>query len=437
MIRLRSLWFQINASYWFLPALFALVGFALAQGLVYLDRTGMAELLNSVAAISPARPQSASNLLTVIAGSMLGVASTVFSITIAAVAYASGTYGPRLLTNFMEDRGNQFSLATFIGTFVYAISVLRTVRQETEVAASVTDAAATSLPGFVPQLSLLVAFGLLIASVGVLVFFLHHIPASIQINTVLEGIGRRLLREIDDRFPMEDGVAPASPVGGVEVSALKVGYVQAIDFSGLAEKLCEWDATLVLEVRAGDFVHPGAPLARLCGAEADEQRIAKIADQFALGATRTPAQDIEFPIDELVEIALRALSPGINDPFTAITAIHWLGAATAALGRRPLATQPKRDEEGCPRVFPVADGFAHFLRRGFGAARGALASNRLAGQVALEALGNAARSIDDESRRAMLLGEADKLLAQSQLAQAGPELDAVKARHALIMANFR
>jgi uncharacterized membrane protein len=434
VIRLRQLWFEINASYWFLPALFAVVAFALAHVLIHLDRSGVADVLNSIEALSPARPQGASNMLTVLAGSMIGVASTVFSITIAAVAYASGNYGPRLLTNFMEDRGNQFSLATFIGTFVYAISVLRAVRAEDEVSSQ--EAIATSLPGFVPQLSLLVGFGLMILSVGVLVFFLHHIPASIRINTVLEGIGRRLLREIDERFPADDGVAPERPLGGIEIPARKVGYVQTIGFSSLAEKLAEWDGSLVLAVRPGDFVHPGAALGRLCGAECDDERVAKINEQFGLGATRTPEQDIEFPLDELVEIALRALSPGVNDPFTAITAVHWLGAATAELGQRPLGTQPRCDEDGLPRVYPINDGFAHFLSRGFGAARGALATSSIAAQVALEALGRAAATLDD-SRSAMLLGEANQLLAQAELALVGPELDSVRARHAAIMADLR
>jgi uncharacterized membrane protein len=436
VIRLQNLWFKINASYWFLPALFAFGGFILAQVLVYLDRSGVAEVLNSIEAISPARPQGASNMLTVLAGSMIGVASTVFSITIAAVAYASGTYGPRLLTNFMEDRGNQFSLATFIGTFVYAISVLRTVRAENEAATNVKDAIATSLPGFVPQLSLLVGFGLMMVSVGVLVFFLHHIPSSIRINTVLEGIGQRLLKEIDHRFPAEDGIAPARPKGGVAIPARKVGYVQTIDLSGLAGKLAKWDASLVLAVRPGDFVHPGAPLARLCNCEPDDGRIGEVNDAFGLGATRTPAQDIEFPMDELVEIALRALSPGINDPFTAITAVHWLGAATADLGQRPVETQPRCDDEGNPRVFPMADGFAHFLNRGFGAALGALASNRLAAQVTLDALARAACAIDDESRRALLIAEADRLVSQAEFALQGPELNAVRAHHAAIVARL-
>ena len=188
------LWSRLNANYWFYPALFSIVGGILALVLTWVDRNGFAEFLNYVAVIVPARPQSASNMLQVISGSMIGVASTVFSITIAAVAYASGTYGPRLLTNFMEDKGNQLSLATFIGTFVYSITVLRTVRAEDEAATTLTDAASTSAPGFVPQLSLLVAYLLMALSVAVLVYFLNHIPSSIRINTVLEGIGRRLLK---------------------------------------------------------------------------------------------------------------------------------------------------------------------------------------------------------------------------------------------------
>jgi len=436
VIRFANLWFKINASYWFLPALFALGGFVLAQVLVYLDRSGAAEWLNSIEAISPARPQGASNMLTVLAGSMIGVASTVFSITIAAVAYASGTYGPRLLTNFMEDRGNQTSLATFIGTFVYAISVLRTVRAEDEAAASAKDAIATSLPGFVPQLSLLVGFGLMIVAVGVLVFFLHHIPSSIRINTVLEGIGRRLLGQLERRFPLDELPAPPRPNGGQEVLATGTGYVQTIDFAGLAEKVGKWRGQLILDVRPGDFVHPGRVLGHLCAVGIDGERSQAINDRIGLGATRTPAQDIEFPIDELVEIALRALSPGINDPFTAITAVHWLGAATTAFGVRPLENHPKEDEDGEPRVYPLHDDFAHFLNRGFGASRGALASNRLAAQVTFDVLATVAQAIPDESRRKLLAAEADRLLKQAELELNGPELDEVRARYAGVKGKF-
>ena len=126
---------------------------------------------------------------------MIGVASTVFSITIAAVAYASGTYGPRLLTNFMEDKGNQFSLATFIGTFVFALTVLRTVRgggrsSRSDAADAASDRAARLRAAALAARS---PYGLMALSVAVLVFFLNHMPSSIRINTVLEGIGSRLL----------------------------------------------------------------------------------------------------------------------------------------------------------------------------------------------------------------------------------------------------
>ena len=127
---IRFYWARLNANYWFYPALFVVAAAALAFSMIYLDRIGASSWINDVEWLVAARPKGAADMLTVMAGSMIGVAATVFSITIAAVAYASGNYGPRLLTNFMEDRGNQLSLATFIATFVYALIVLRSVRGE-------------------------------------------------------------------------------------------------------------------------------------------------------------------------------------------------------------------------------------------------------------------------------------------------------------------
>ena len=436
--RLRSLWFSINASYWFFPALFAILGLAASLVFVHIDRNGAAQWLSSVEAINPARPQSASNMLTVLAGSTIGVASTVFSITIAAVAYASGNYGPRLLDNFMEDKGNQLSLATFIGTFVYALSVLRTVRAENEAPASVKDAVAQSLPGFVPQLSLLVAYGLMIVSVGVLVYFLHHIPSSIRINTVIEGIADRLLRLIDENYPDGDlrNVRERALPEGCAVLANHTGFIRFIELGELRRLGEKHGCTVGLAVRAGDFVHPGVVLARLSADTAESKLAEKVRDCFSLGASRTSEQDLEFSIDELVEIALRALSPGINDPFTAITAIQWLGAATAKLGTRDLRIRVGgEDPETCTLV-PLADGFGHFLARGFGAARSGVASSRLATLVALDTLGNAAQAIFDDERRALLLREGVLLLAQAESALHGPDLDEVRTRHRQFAAAF-
>ena len=434
MTKLRAFWHDVNASYWFYPAVFSLIAVALALWTIWLDRNGFANWLDNIGALVPARPDGASNMLTVIAGSMIGVASTVFSITIAAVAYASGNYGPRLLTNFMEDRGNQFSLATFIATFVYALTVLRSVRAADETTTIFGDPSASGPPGFVPQLSLLVAYLLVGISVAVLVYFLNHIPASIRINTVLKGIGQRLVNMVKSRYPeAHRGETVHERPEGRRIQAESTGYIQLIDFDelcGIAEKE---KGRLSMHVRTGDFVHPDMVLARWQADDddGDAPPADKVRDCFALGGRRTPNQDIDFLLDELVEIALRALSPGINDPFTAITAMDWLGAATAELGYRDLDFIRARmgDPKDEPRVLPLDDGFAHFLRRGFGAVRGSAATSRIASESFLEALTDSVTRISDPTRRAMLRREAELLLEQARLHLEGPELAMLEERY--------
>ncbi len=430
--RLRKIWRDMNASYWFLPAVFSLLALALALFTIWLDRSGWSSFLSDYSWLQPARPDGASNMLTVIAGTMIGVASTVFSITIAAVAYASGNYGPRLLTNFMEDRGNQFSLATFIGTFVYAITVLRTVRGEDEAPSNAADAASSILPGFVPQLSLLVAFGLMGLSIAVLVYFLNHIPASIRVNSVLRGIGDRLLEEIEERYPEpNDGERAGTAPEGEPILAKDTGYIQLIDFARLEHLARKHNGKLKLAKRTGDFLHPSVTIAYWADLDLDQELPDKeVRACFTLGSMRTPSQDMQFLIDELVEIALRALSPGINDPFTAVTALHWLGAATAELGRRNLARSYAGNGEE-QHLILLEDDYHHFVARGFGAARGGLATNRIAAVIALDALCDAATTLDDESRRAVLVQEGEKLVEQAGEHLCGPELAEVEARAAV------
>ncbi len=188
---------------------------------------------------------------------------------------------------------------------------------------------------------------------------------------------------------------------------------------------------MVLEVRTGDFVHEGMAFARVIGA--DEEKC-DLAGCFSLGSSRTPKQDPQFLIDELVEIGLRALSPGINDPFTAITALHWLGAATAELGGRDLLRRDlDRDSEGdrTTNVFPLADDFDHYLRRGFGAIRGAVAASHTASLVMFDTLRNTARSIDDESRVRLLRQHGDLLMQQVRTEIDGPDLHDIEAHYIL------
>lgn len=425
-------WQRINASYWFYPALLSVAAFLLSLATVYLDRVGWADWLEGVKWIEPARPQGASNMLTVIAGSMIGVASTVFSITIAAVSYASGTYGPRVLTNFMEDRGNQFSLATFIATFVFAITTLRTVREADEQALNALDAA-TGAAGFVPQFSLLIAYLLMGLSIAVLVYFLHHIPASIRINSVLQGIGERLLKDIRSNFPNDaSGELKSDAPQGRAVVADRTGYIQHIDFQRLDRIAQKVGGHIKLGVRTGDFVHPDVRLIYWdADHDLDDLRDDEVADCFTLGGLRTPVQDIHFLIDELVEIGLRALSPGINDPFTAITALHWLGAATSELAKRDLIRAiGGKDDTGSDRLMLRNDNFAHYVARGFGTMRSGVATSPAAALVALEVIADTASTISDETREAILRQEGQRLILQVREALAGPDLDLVEARYA-------
>lgn len=420
---IRFFWARLNANYWFFPALFSVLAAILAFVMVYLDRNGAAEFLNDVDWLVPARPKGAADMLTVMAASMIGVASTVFSITLVAVTYASGNYGPRLLTNFLEDRGNQLSLATFIGSFVYALLVLRSVRAEDETPATAVDAATSALPGFTPQLSLLVAYVMMAICVAVLVFFLNHIPSSIRINKVLQGIGERLLSAIRETYPIEDEFTEAvDSVDGSALTAWGTGYVQMIDFEDLEKIAKECGCTFSLKVRTGDFVHRDLPLMEIKGCSPNRIEDA-VRDCFSLGPTRTPEQDPQFLIDELVEIGMRALSPGINDPFTAITSLHWLGAATSEIGRRDLRKNVcSGDTDDCP-VIPLPDDFAHYVKRGFGAIRSAVSTSAIASEVMLDVLRHAAIPIKDEKREEILRAEAKCLAAQAELNLAGPDLE--------------
>jgi len=426
---IRFFWARLNANYWFYPATFALFAAALGLVTVYLDRNGFADFLTNYDWLVPVRPKGAADILSVMAATMIGVASTVFSITLVAVTYASGTYGPRLLTNFLEDKGNQISLATFIGTFVYTLIVLRSVRAEDEVATSASDATATALPGFAPQLSLLVAYLLVALCVGVLVFFLHHVPSSIRISMVLERVGNRLLSALRKTYPVEEEFRDARPSeGGETITSSRAGYVQLIDFEDLEECADEHDCTFSLRVRTGDFVHRDLPLVDVNGASADELEDT-VKSYFTLGPVRTREQDPQYLIDQLVEIGLRALSPGINDPFTAITALHWLGAATSEIARRDLRKDVcGRDADDCT-VIPLPDTYEHYLQRGLGSMRSAVSTSANATMVMLDAIVKAAEPVNDDTRKAGLRRQADMLIEQAREELKGADLRQVEERY--------
>lgn len=431
---IRATWLAIRASYWFVPTILTVLAFLGALGSLWIDRaTDLPAGLAAMRWFEPSAPEGARAQLTVIASAMIAIASTVFAITITAVVYASGSYGPRLLTNFMNDRGNQVSLGLFIATFVFNLIVLRAVHDPGDTPVGDSEAVA-----FVPQISMLVSAVSVLLAVGVLVYFLHHVPASIRINSVIAGIGRRLIHDIERRFPIEGGHEEPPPgLDGPAVTAARIGYVEIIDFAALDRIARRGGVTLSLAVRTGDFVHPHLPLLSVTPGPADAETVTKIRACFSLGAARTPTQDLEFLLDELVEIGCRALSPGVNDPFTAITAMHWMGAALAKLADRGLAAGPEQADYEVARVRPIADDFGHFVRRSFGGIRASAAANDLAAGLFLDILAGVARGASSPERRRLLVAEGERLRDQARLALGGPALAQVEARFVALVAGSR
>ena len=279
---------DLRTSYWFLPSLMAFAAVLLASAMIWIDTNVGSDWMDGLPWLYAARPNGARQVLSAIGGSMITVAGTVFSVTIASVVFASGQYGPRLLSNFMSDRGNQVTLGTFIATFVYCLLVLRTIRSPEESAGA----------AFVPNLALLVAVGLALCSIAVLIFFIHHVPSKLHINHVIQDVGARLIGQIDQRFPKcvgeprpaGAGGAPAAPVARTLITARETGYLQVIDDDALLHQASSNDLVLRLLHQPGDFVHVGRALAQAwpperCGQEATDA----IAAAFAATPCRTCA----------------------------------------------------------------------------------------------------------------------------------------------------
>jgi uncharacterized membrane protein len=404
---------DLRESYWFVPTVMAVAALLLAVGMVWLDSHHATDWMDRLPWLYAARPDGARSLLSSIGGSMIGVAGTTFSVTIAAVVYASGQYGPRLLSNFMSDRGNQVTLGTFIATFLYSLIVVRTIRSPGEQAGEAA---------FVPQLAVLVGVMLVLCSIAVLIYFIHHVPSRIHINSVIERIGDRLIVEIDNRFPVfvgqplderadDDRVPDAfSPDAGpaaferrAGIRARHTGYIQLIDEHALIDTAQAKGLVLRLQYQSGDFTHKGSVLVEAWPADRlDEEASVTLRTAFAIGSRRTALQDLRFLIDELVEIAARALSPGVNDPFTANSCLDWLGAALSDLARRDLPSRLRADEDGALRVITHPLTFDGFIDRAFGALAQYASADMIAGKRFLAALGDVALNCDAPARIAVL-----------------------------------
>lgn len=324
---------------WFIPTAFTLVAVVLAITLTTLERRGVA---SSSSWLYQGGAEGARAVLNTVAASLITVTGVVFSVTIVAVQLASSQYTPRVLRNFTADRGNQVVLGTFIATFTYCILVLRTIRAGEEGGE------------IVPQLAVTTAVLLLIVSVAALIYFINHVAREIQVTAILDRVAGATMRNVHQLFPENIGCADAEPSpdprfperDSVPVCASRAGYLQFVDEEHLFGLGGGERVVIGMEPRMGDFVLQGRPLASVWaqGGVGPELQDA-VRRAFVLGPERSPRQDVEFGITQMADIAIKALSPSINDPTTAIRCIDRLAEILAELGTRPPPI-PRRTRDG-------------------------------------------------------------------------------------------
>lgn len=403
---------DLRASYWFIPTCMTLAALLLSFVMQWLDASYGAEWLRELEWLTATRTEGARAVLTVIAGSIIGVAGVTFSITIVAVSYASANFGPRLIGNFMRDRGNQLTLGTFIGTFVYCLMVLRTVRN-----ASATEAS-QSFDAFVPHLSILMALALALSSISVLIFFIHHVPETINVGNIAAKIGADLRKGIFDLFPDYDELTTSDHKGEPrwddieqlthsKVTADSAGFVQALDESRLAELAENNELLIRVQYRPGDFVIQKNTVLDVWGANTlDDDSISDLQTCYAIGQHRTAHQNTLFLVDELIEIIARALSPGINDPFTAITCFNWLKVALACFAEREPNPAPPTLRV---QLYPIS--FERFASAIFDQSRQYVSSDRNTALHVVTVLTETAARVETEDKRKILRAHLEKLSA--------------------------
>jgi uncharacterized membrane protein len=352
---LRWIW----SSFWFLPAVLCLGAAVLAELLVTTSQVGPRVDLGPFSPLFYRVGAGGSrDLLGAIAGSMLTVASTTFSITIAVLALTSSTYGARLVRNFMTDRVNQAVLGVFVATFLYSLLVLRSIR-------TVETDGSDEAREFVPHLAVNVAVVMAVVSIGFLVWFIHHISDSIQVWKLSARVRDELWWTVNRLYPerigtdaateARDGAAIPALERGARVPAPRAGYVVAIRQEGLLDAARKHDVVVMLSVRPGEFCVEGTELASVSPERGVDTRVLRdVAATINLADSRSPEQDVEFATQQVVELAVRALSPGTNDPFTAVNALDSLSAGLCLLVSRPTPSAARYDEGGTLRAVAPA-----------------------------------------------------------------------------------
>ena len=361
-------WEALRTTFWLVPTVLVFVAGLLFVVTFEIDWAAYYGHLTLPFWMRTESADAGRQVLIAIAAAVITVIGVVFSITILALTLASQQFGPRMMRNFVRDVGNQVTLGVFVGTFVYSTLDLGSI------------AIGGHRVGFVPHLSIAVAEALLLVDLSVLIYFIHHIAKSIQLPEVIAGIARDLTAEIDAEFPEHKPDLNEAAAGcgksaeelmkliedrGGEVPANASGYLQFVGYAQLVEIAARTDSVIRLKHRPGHFVAAGRPLAAVWPRGAAQQVAQALAKAHVTGPHRTLMQDPVFAIDQLVEIAIRALSPAVNDTFTALTCIDWLSAGLRRVSGRTLGEGVYRDRSGRVRLIEPDPSYARMANRAF------------------------------------------------------------------------
>jgi uncharacterized membrane protein len=405
----------LRTNLWLVPAIEVLAAIALFAGTLSLDRAAYRGDFGVPSWVISGSADGARQILTAIAAAVITVVGVVFSIILVTLTLASTQFGPRMLRNFIRDRGTQLTLGTFVATFVYAVLVLVSIG-----------------PGprgdFVPHIGVTVTLALMVAALGVLIYFIHHTATSIQLPQVIAGIAGELSEAIDvqggyDTLATLAGDREAGPSaaelvsrlleGGV-VRAPQSGYLQFIRHGVLVQFAADADAVISLDYRPGHFLVQGHPFALVWPPEAAARISDALGRAHITGPNRTLTQDVSFGVDQLVEIAIRALSSAVNDTFTALTCVDWLGDSLCKITARWHPARVHRDSEGFIRVITAEPSHERLVQRAFEKIRQASDGMPAVMIRQLDALVKIMAETSDAGQRRVLLDQAAMILRASE-----------------------
>lgn len=353
--RLRFFWGRLNSSFWFVPAVLTVASIALFFVTHALDQAFVTSI-SGLPLVFSGDANAARSVLSSISGAIITVTATSFSLAIVVLQLASAQYTPRVMQSFLADRGVQVVLGIFVGTFAYSLLVLRIIRTPTGATES-----------FVPVISLTTAVSLALVCVGFLIYFIHHIANLIQSSTIVQSAHRDSLRGIDNLHALEEPEL-ADEAGDNDVSfpstepvtllSRRSGYVQHLELDAIAGVLGGLSGPggsmtfADIPFGPGFFVSAGIPIARIWTGDGEmngetEKRLRR---GLVLGKERSFHQDFAFGLRQLSDIALLGLSPGVNDPTSAMQAMDRIEAILISLATKRLPDRINEYESGGGKV---------------------------------------------------------------------------------------